>query len=639
MDDYLADQGDEQLKAKAETNQAEAHASGPPASDLTQSESPPAAQAEHSEADEAATDQSATVSAADLVEADEPAGTIPAAVEDVERVVPEEAFGSQLADASAVEHSETAAPESMPPSEATAAAEVPTEAAGGASDGATTSDQPSMMELLLEESEFLPGQVSAGDLIEGIVVRKDKEQLVLDIGTKQQAVVPINDLVRLPRDFLDSLRLGERLPVVVVRPEWREGEVLASAYQARAVADWQRAESLLQSGEIVELRVVGSNKGGVLLEFGQLQGFVPRSHMVGLAGREDAARETLSQMVGTTMPVRVIEVNRRRRRLIMSHRQAARQWRADRKRVLMAELQEGTVRRGRVSSVADFGAFVDLGGADGLIHHSELTYERGRHPRDVVHVGQEVDVYVLSVDRERGRIGLSLKRLTEDPWATAEQEHYVGELVEVQIVGITKFGAFARLEDGLEGLIHISELADMRVDNPREVVRPGQRITVEILALDARRKRLGLSIRRVPEHLRQPLSELISQVAHEEQPSEAPAGEKPRAPRPEDEQATVTASDPQHEPGETQATSLAEEPPTSRDETLTAEESPTRGDETLTAEDLLASHDESLTGEDPPTGQDEVPVAEDPLKSDNLIQTTEVGEAAEPALDPTIDSQ
>ncbi len=379
--------------------------------------------------------------------------------------------------------------------------------------------EPTMAQLLLEESEYLPGQVAAGDLVEGIVVRKDKDQLVLDIGTKQQAVVPINDLVRLPRDFIDSLRVGQTLPVVVVRPEWREGEVLASAYQARSVADWQRAENLQQSGEIVELRVVGFNKGGVLLEFGQLQGFVPRSHLAGVAGQEEAAREALTQMVGTTVPVRVIEVNRRRRRLIMSHRQAVHQWRANRKRLLMEQLQEGTICHGRVSSVADFGAFVDLGGADGLIHLSELTYERGKHPRDVVRVGQEVDVYVLSVDRERGRIGLSLKRLTEDPWSIAEQEHYVGELVEVTIVSITKFGAFARLEDGLEGLIHVSELADTRIDNPREVVRPGQRITVEIIALDARRKRLGLSIRRVPEHLRQPLSELISQVAHEELPA------------------------------------------------------------------------------------------------------------------------
>lgn len=384
-------------------------------------------------------------------------------------------------------------------------------------------DERSMMELLLEESEYLPGQVAAGDVVEGIIVRKDKEQLVLDIGTKQQAVVPISDLVRLPREYLDSLAVGQRVSVVVVRPEWREGEILVSIYQARAMADWQRAEALQHSGEIVELPVVGFNKGGVLLEFGQLQGFVPRSHLATPAGSEEETRDAFSQLSGTRIPVRVIEVNRRRRRLIMSHRQALRQWRADRKRALIADLREGTILRGRVSSVADFGAFVDLGGADGLIHLSELTYQRGKHPRDVVQVGQEVDVYVLSVDRERGRIGLSLKRLSEDPWSVAEQEHYIGELVEVTIVGITKFGAFARLEDGLEGLIHISELADARIENPRDVVRTGQRITVEIIALDARRKRLGLSIRRVPEHLRQPLSELISQVAAEDQPAEGEA--------------------------------------------------------------------------------------------------------------------
>jgi small subunit ribosomal protein S1 len=207
-------------------------------------------------------------------------------------------------------------------------------------------------------------------------------------------------------------------------------------------------------------------------------------------------------MSGRVLAVKIIEVSRRRRRLIMSERQAMREWRAERKKSLIEELEEGEVRTGVISSVAEFGAFVDLGGADGLVHVSEITHERGKHPRDVVHVGQEVQVYVLSVDRERKRIGLSLKRLQRDPWLVVEEDHYVGELVEGVISNLAKFGAFVRLDDGLEGLVHISELADQRVEHPKDVVRAGQRVTAEVISIDSMRRRLGLSLRRVPDHLR-----------------------------------------------------------------------------------------------------------------------------------------
>ncbi len=403
-------------------------------------------------------------------------------------------------------------------------------------DESTMSD----MERLLEEGDYLPEQVNRGDLVKGTVVRKDEDQLILDIGAKQQGVVPHGDLLRMPRDYLDGINVGDLLDVVVLRPDWREGEVLVSVYQAQTMADWEKAQENLESGEILELDVVGYNKGGVLVQYGHLQGFVPRSHLAGLGAptEGEGGSDALEQVLGQGIPVKVIEVHRRRRRLIMSHRQALHQWRSERKKSLIDELSEGEVRSGRVSSVADFGAFVDLGGADGLVHVSELTYERGKHPRDIVKVGQEVEVYVLSVDRKRRRIGLSIKRLQSDPWATVEQDHYVGELVEASVSNLTKFGAFARLEDGLEGLIHISELSDRHVDHPREVLKPGQGVTVEVISIDANRQRIGLSIRRVPEHLRapegveepEPDAAAPEEAAAEGAPEEAPAVEAVDAP-------------------------------------------------------------------------------------------------------------
>ncbi len=361
-----------------------------------------------------------------------------------------------------------------------------------------TQDSPeeemSMMELLLEESGFMPGNFQRGALVEGIVVRKDKNQLTLDIGAKQEAVVPASDLMRLPSEVVDALKVGDTVRGVIMRPE---GEIVISLYQALTVDDWDKAKALEESGEILELPIVGTNKGGILVQLGNLQGFIPRSHVAQGADEGDG-----SNRMGMVIPVKVIEVNQRKRRLIVSERQALREWRSAKKGRLLDALQEGETRTGTVSSVTDFGAFVDLGGADGLIHVSEITHERGRSPKDILKVGQSITVYILSIDRERSRIGLSLKRLQPDPWQTVERDHYVGELAEASIANLAKFGAFARLDDGLEGLIHISELSDGHVEHPREAVRVGQRVTVEIIAIDPERRRVGLSIRRVPTHLR-----------------------------------------------------------------------------------------------------------------------------------------
>lgn len=393
-------------------------------------------------------------------------------------------------------------------------------------------DEMSMMELLLEESGFMPGNFQRGTLVEGTVVRKDKNQLTLDIGAKQEAVVPASDLMRLPAELVDKLKVGDTVRGVILRPE---GEIVVSLYQALTVDDWDKAKALEESGEILELPIVGTNKGGILVQLGNLQGFIPRSHVAQGADEDDG-----SSRMGQVIPVKVIEVNQRKRRLIVSERQALREWRSAKKGRLLDSLQEGETRSGTVSSVTDFGAFVDLGGADGLIHVSEITHERGRSPKDILRVGQTIQVYVLSIDRERSRIGLSLKRLQPDPWQTVERDHYVGELAEASIANLAKFGAFARLDDGLEGLIHISELSDGHVEHPREAVRVGQRVTVEVIAIDPERRRVGLSIRRVPAHLRtvDDSAAIDEPEEHDEPVSEAPAPAADAAP---DSDATTAA--------------------------------------------------------------------------------------------------
>jgi len=358
----------------------------------------------------------------------------------------------------------------------------------------------SMMALLLEEGDFLPSRYQRGDVVEGAVVSKSRDQLTVNLGAKQEAVVPASDIARVPKAVWDAVQPGDTIQLVVMRPDGRDGEIVLSLSQALTGEDWTRAEELLENGQVVELEIVGFNRGGLLVGFGGLQGFIPRSQMA--RPMPEGGPERMAEFVGERIVVKVVEVSRAKRRLIMSERQAAREWRTERKRQLLGDLSEGDVRRGRVTSIAEFGAFIDLGGADGLVHVSEMSFDRNRRPSDIVKIGDEVDVQVLSIDRERKRISLSMKRLLKDPWAIAAEEHYVGELVDGVVVNMADFGAFVRLQDHLEGLIHVSELSDVPVRHPSEAVRAGQTVTVEIIALDPDRQRLGLSLKRVPEHLR-----------------------------------------------------------------------------------------------------------------------------------------
>ena len=290
--------------------------------------------------------------------------------------------------------------------------------------------------------------------------------------------------------------LGVELKEETSRNAWEEqSEEVDEAEPDEWENDWQLVHRCFMDDEVVELPVTGYNRGGLLVQWNRLQGFVPASQLVGTSfnSDEDARREALASRVGDTLALRVIEIDREQNRLILSERAAvAEEQRAD---ALLSDLCEGDVRRGCVTNLCDFGAFVDLGGIEGLIHISELSWGRVGHPSDVLRTGQEVDVYVLNVDRSQRRIGLSLKRLLPDPWSSVEERYRVGQLVQGVITNVVSFGAFARVEEGLEGLIHISELAEGNFLHPRNVVQEGDVVTVRIVNIDSARHRLGLSLR------------------------------------------------------------------------------------------------------------------------------------------------
>lgn len=354
------------------------------------------------------------------------------------------------------------------------------------------------MSALMEEA-FTFRKLKPGDIIEGEIVSVSPTEVLVDVGAKSEGVVPSKELERLGRQGLESLRVGDILPVYVVKPEDSEGELILSIRRAEEEGDWRRAQEMYESGEMFEGQVAGFNKGGLIVRLGKLRGFVPASQLTpehqGQDGQEPEQR--WARLVGTPIRVKVIELNRKRKRLILSERAAVRYWQETQKNKLLEELRTGEVRRGVVSSLSDFGAFVDLGGADGLIHLSELSWNRSAKPQDLLHVGQEIEVYVLSVDREKKKIALSLKRLEPEPWATVESRYYVGQLVEGTITRLTNFGAFALVNDEIEGLIHVSELSSGRVNHPQEVVHEGEKHVMRIIRIDPKQRRMGLSLKRV----------------------------------------------------------------------------------------------------------------------------------------------
>jgi len=338
-----------------------------------------------------------------------------------------------------------------------------------------------------------------GDIRTGIVVEADERRLVVDVGSKREGFVYAEDLARLDEETRSGIQVGTTVPVFVLRPTDREGHPILSIHQARLYEDWLEAEQMMESGELYEGEVAGYNRGGLIVRFGKIRGFVPASQVVGLPRRLSAEerRQRLADMVGQQVGLKIIEVDRRRRRLIFSQRRALRAWQELQRERVMAQLAEGETRHGRVTDITSFGAFVDLGGADGLIHVSELSWRRVDNPRQVLKVGQEVDVYVLDVDRQRKRIALSLKKLDPDPWTLVDDHYRVGQLVEGRVTRVLDFGAFVELDLGVEGLLHASEMIGTSELRPSDIVHLDERLLVKIVRVDSQRRRLALSARQV----------------------------------------------------------------------------------------------------------------------------------------------
>jgi small subunit ribosomal protein S1 len=356
------------------------------------------------------------------------------------------------------------------------------------------------MESLLEAEGLGLDFPKQGEIRTGIVATLGENEILVSVGTKSEGVISGRELESIPAEERASLRVGDEIPVYVLVPEDANGNVVLSYARAREERDWEEAEALLESNDVYDSKIIGFNKGGLLVPIGRLRGFVPASQ-ISMVRRATMSGDTPDQrwgkMVGDSIRVKIIEVDRERRRLILSERSALQETRESLKDRLLDELNPGDIRKGRVTSVADFGAFVNIDGADGLVHLSEISWDRIQHPNEVLKVGQEVDVKVISVDRDRKRIGLSIRQLLDDPWVRRVGHIKEGQLIEGKITHLTKFGAFASLGEDLEGLIHVSELSEQRIGHPKEVVKEGDTLTLRVIKIDAERRRIGLSLRKV----------------------------------------------------------------------------------------------------------------------------------------------
>ena len=367
---------------------------------------------------------------------------------------------------------------------------------------AQTATEPNFMDTLPLDAFDFP-KLRAGDTVEGNIVSVSPTQILVDIHYKSDAVVDPREMERLDKDFLTALAAGDPISAVVVQPEDRDGNVVISLSRAQQDQDWEQAEELLDSQDVFEGVITGYNRGGVIVRVGRVRGFVPASQLSpqwqGQQDTEADPEQRWARLVGQKLQLKVVELDRLRNRLILSERLAMRDVRKGQKDRLLSSLQRGDVLKGIVTSIADFGAFVDLGGADGLIHLSELAWHRVGHPSEVLKVGQQVEVYVMNVDPEKKRIGLSLRRMTPEPWSVVADQYVVGQIVTAQITRLMAFGAFAKIDNTIEGLIHISEMADYRIGHPKEIVQEGDEVQVRIIKVDPQNRRVGLSLRQASE--------------------------------------------------------------------------------------------------------------------------------------------
>src|SRR3972149_3293827 len=365
--------------------------------------------------------------------------------------------------------------------------------------GTLQRDEPQTMAALLDEETTPYTELRRGDIIEGAVVGTDRDGILVDIGAKSEGVIPGNEMQCLQPEGPSRLQGGEKGLVFVVQPESHEGQIILSLDRARGEQGWRVLQDYMDQNQAFEGYVTGSNKGGLLVNVEGVKALVPLSQIASSRperGSPETTERARGEWVGRTLTLKVIELNRRRNRAIVSERAAMQEKRAAEKERLLQELHEGDIRTGRITSIRDFGIFVDVGGADGLVPLSELSWERTpKSPQDMFNVGGEVEVYVLKVDQDSKKIALSLRRAQPERWEEIVAGFREGQIVAGQVTKLAPFGAFVRLDGPIEGLIHISELVDRRINHPKEVVDEDDVVPVKIVRIEHDRHRLGLSLR------------------------------------------------------------------------------------------------------------------------------------------------
>ena len=390
--------------------------------------------------------------------------------------------------------------------------------------------EPTTMEELLAEQDGDIKSFKHGDVVEGTVVRIDKDEILVDIGAKSEGVVSNRELFGRHGEAQPALAVGDTVLVYVLQPESPEGHVVLSLRRAGLERKWRSMQEQFEAGVIIEAPVIDHNKGGLIVDCG-IRGFVPISQIVDFPRRpqndqpRDAAQEIaekLQPFVGRKLRLKILEVNRKANRLILSEKVALYEERREKRDELFSSLQVGQKVTGTVRSIAPFGVFIDLGGIDGLVHKSELSWNKVNNPEAGYRVGEEVEAEVIDINHERGRISLSIRRLQPDPWHSTVADFKVGDVIDGSVTKLVNFGAFVRVRDGLEGLIHISELSHQRVAHPGDVVHEGQNLKLKIISLDSERHRLGLSLKQAEEPPARPMPE-----------PGAPPPVQPPQPRPE----------------------------------------------------------------------------------------------------------
>jgi len=361
-----------------------------------------------------------------------------------------------------------------------------------------------------------------GDIVEGTVVKIDRDEVLLDIGYKSEGVIPAKELsIRHDIDPNEVVHVGDKIEALVLQKEDKEGRLILSKKRAQYERAWGRIEEVMQSGSTIKGPVIEVVKGGLIVDIG-LRGFLPAS-LVDLRRVRD-----LHPYVGQEIEAKIIELDRNRNNVVLSRRAFLEESQSEGRKKFLESLQKGERRKGTVSSIVNFGAFVDLGGVDGLVHVSELSWKHVDHPSEVVQVGQEVEVEILDVDLERERVSLSLKATQEDPWKEFERRYQAGEIIEGQVTKLVPFGAFVRVAAGIEGLVHISELSEQHVDSPESVLSVGDQVRVKVIEVEVARRRISLSMRQVggamPAVAEKEIEAEEDEVRPAEAPTEAPEG-------------------------------------------------------------------------------------------------------------------